>query len=65
MVSHRRSSANATSDAGCHLVRSDDTLAPVACILPANFSIGSAFPLDPFAAGNTRIPRLLVSPVLP
>jgi hypothetical protein len=61
MFGHRRSNAFAAPDRDSHVAPSDCAPAPVACILPANSSTGSALALDPSAAGNARIPQLLAS----
>jgi hypothetical protein len=61
MLGHRRSPANAAPDRDSHLAQGDCAPAPVARILPANSSTGSALPVDPYAEGNTRIPQLLAS----
>ena len=61
MFGHRRSPANAVPDSDSHLAQSDRARPPVARILAANSSTGSALPLDPSAEGNIRIPQLLAS----
>jgi hypothetical protein len=61
MFGHRRFPANAAADRDSHLAPSDRAPAPVARILPANSSTGSALPLDTSAEEDTRIPPLLAS----
>jgi len=60
MLGHRRAPANAAPDRDTHLAQSDREPAPVARILPANSSTGSALPVDPSAEDNAPIPQLLL-----